>query len=1320
MTVFVNKNRPATTVAGPVTDGGAADSAPPCTTGDSPFLTPTAFQQAMIMAARSGGAPWANLEQIVLHLPDIMADDAQITGAFQTIAQRYTALRLVAEVTGDGTAIWRIMPDFAPETTICSHPQSEAERSDLLGADRARGIDLARGGWRVSYATGGPGLWLLFTAHHALLDLPAMAVLMEELVWLLQGRDLPPRQDAGLRAFHAALAQSDISAAQAFFAERFADFESGNLLSIPVAATGRMSVLRLELNAARTHLLHQQANRCGAGLFAALQAAWSLVLARWTGRGDATFGLTLAGRSLFPDHSRTVGALIATLPQRLHPAQASNLRDLIAEARSETQALRPHHGTTLRDIRKWADLGAGARIFDSVLVYSPANLPTLLQQADPAWTTREASLLEEGDMPLTLAIYGRDRLEILFEYDSAALPEAQLNRIAGHFLRLLDSIGAADPETPLSQLDMLDPAERAGLMLLGEPAQILPDAPPCIATRFEAAVEAAPTAIALQSEATGTALDYQTLYLRANNLGHRLQEQGARPGSVVALNLPRGPDFVVALLAVLKTGAAFLPLDPALPEVERCLRATEAGAIAVIGRDGIAGLGVPLLVPNTATSEAPPRRAAPQADRLAYIIHTSGSTGRPKGVMGTTGALSAHASAAIAAFGLTPTDKVLHFAAPGFDVALEEIVPTLLAGATLILRDDAETASVQAFLDVVARQGVTVLNLPASFWHLLVEEMDARALPLPPSVRLVITGSERISAAALARWQILAPGTAWMNGYGPTETTITCTLHAPDLAGAPLADLTEVPIGRPMAHARAHILAFDGSLAPMGADGNLFIGGPAVTAGYLNHPDITARSFIVDPFRAPPARLYNTGDRASWDAEGHLRFLGRRDRQVKLRGHRIDLGDVERALMQFPGLRDARVGIDAPDTDAARLVAWVCGPDLSPDSPALAALVEHVARYMSGATLPIILPVEAFPLRPNGKVDTARLPRPAAPGGPGTDEDGPMDSLTFALLSCMARVLDAPHLRADDDIRDHGANSLMALRLASVIEARFGRTVVTTDLYRHPTPRSLARFLEADGDEPRFVVPIQPEGAQIPLFAIHVLGEKEALFRPLSARLGPDYPVYGLTSGPPKNLDEISVERMARRYFDDIQRAFPEGPVALIAVSMAAYFAFELGQLLQRAGREVRFLAVLDAMGPGGRPSRHGLDKIAAHLGEIRRHGIGHISRVLRYKRENRQIERDLASAPPGEVTGANLVLANVRAVDLYQAQPYGAPIIVYRAAESFWDSAEARRTMLGWSQVATGEVKLIDIPGDHLSILEDRNVAQLAADLATRLKHDT
>ncbi|MBL8561945.1 MAG: amino acid adenylation domain-containing protein, partial [Gemmobacter sp.] len=896
------------------------------------------------------------------------------------------------------------------------------------------------------------------------------------------------------------------------------------------------------------------------------------------------------------------------------------------------------------------------------------------------WSNRKVQLLEEGETPATLAVYGTDQLELELEFDASRIPAALAERFLDQFVALLSAMAAAPAQAPLYSLAMLSAAEQADLLHLSRPDSPVTDAQPCIASRFAAVAAAQPAALAILDE-TAAPLTYAEANAKAEAMARRLARKGIGAESVVAINLPRGADFTLAILAVLKAGAAFLPLDMALPETERSLRAVETDVCAVIGETGLAGLAVPLINPNAqveAPDFAPP---APDAARLAYIIHTSGSTGRPKGVMGTQGALSAHASAAMAAYGLTPADRVLHFASPGFDVALEEIVPTLLSGAALVIRSEDETASFQAFLEFVARQRVTVMNLPASFWHVLVEEMTARHLPLPPSVRLVVTGSERINAGALADWQRLAPGCAWMNGYGPTEATITSTSWAAP-QGQPLEDGAEVPIGRPMGHALAYVLAFDGSLAPRGAEGNLHIGGAAVTRGYLNQPEITARLFRPDPF-VRGGRIYATGDRAQWRADGALMFLGRRDRQVKLRGLRIDLGDVERALGQFEGLRDVRVAVHGAGSDAARLVAWVCGPDLREGSPALEGLVAHVARYMTGATMPMIVPVEAFPLKANGKVDMAALPAPVPPGDQA--DDGPVDPLTFAVASLMAKILGVARLGPDDDIRDYGANSLITLRLASMLEARFRRPVVTTDLYRYPTARGLARFLERDGAEAHLLVPIQPQGAKVPFFAIHVLGEKEVLFRPLSEALGPDHPVYGLTVGPPKDLDEISVERIARRYFNDIQLAFPEGPLALGAVSMAAYFAYELAQLLLEAGREVRFVAVLDAQGPDGRPSVRGAGKVAAHLGQIGRHGWRHFARVLHFRRENRQIEAELASARPGEVNGANLVLANVAAVEAYQPRPIACPLVIFRADASFWDSRQALETGLGWASVAAG-----------------------------------
>lgn len=1288
----------------------------------------------MLLSGLSNGSARANLEQILLEAPDLPLEPERVRDALRALAARYPALRACAELTPEGPPCWAFEATHLPELTLCDWPEAAETALDAwLEADRARGCDLRRGGWRAMLATRGAGVppLLVLTLHHAVIDLPGMAVLLEDLADLLAAKSLPPVDAAP--AGICATPPLDVTAARAHFAARFAEFEKIDLLDLH-RAPGRMHSCRVDLPATVTAALRSRARRAGAGTFAALQAAWALILARWTGRSDASFGLTLAGRNLMPGHERMVASLIATLPQRLDLADLRDLRDLdglLALAQSETEALRPHHAASLDQVRHWAGLSAATPLFQTVLVYSRARLGAMMAALGQGWPARRVELREEGETPATLAVYGTEALELELEYDSARIPPDLAARFLDQYVTLLRAMAEAPDAAPLHSLAMLSAAEQAELLRLSRPEAPLAETPgaqtpaaappaaetpmaetlPCIAARFAAMAAAQPEALAILDEAAG-ALTYAEVDAKAAIMARRLVRKGIGAESIVAINLPRGADFTLAMLAVLKAGAAFLPLDIALPETERSLRAVETDVCAVIGETGLAGLAVPLISPS-AVIEAPEFAApAPMADRLAYVIHTSGSTGRPKGVMGTQGALSAHASAAIAAYGLTPADRVLHFASPGFDVALEEIVPTLLSGAALVIRGEDETASFQAFLEFVDRQGVTVMNLPASFWHVLVEEMKARSLHLPPSVRLVVTGSERINAGALADWQRLAPHCAWVNGYGPTEATITSTYWVAPQDQA-LEDGAEVPIGRPMGHALAYVLAFDGSLAPRGAEGNLHIGGPAVTRGYLNQPEITARLFRPDPFAAG-GRIYTTGDRAQWRPDGALMFLGRRDRQVKLRGVRIDLGDVERALGQFEGLRDARVAVHGAGSDAARLVAWVCGPDLREGSPALEGLVAHVARYMTGATMPMIVPVEAFPLKPNGKVDMAALPAPVPPGDQA--EDGPVDTLTFAVASLMAKILGVPRLGPDDDIRDYGANSLITLRIASMLEARFRQPVVTTDLYRYPTARGLARFLERDEAEAHLLVPIQPQGAKVPFFAIHVLGEKEQLFRPLSAALGPDHPVYGLTVGPPKDLDEISVERIARRYFNDIQLAFPEGPLALGAVSMAAYFAYELAQLLLEAGRDVRFVAVLDAQGPDGRPSVRGAGKLAAHLGQIGRHGWRHIARVLHFRRENRQIEADLAAARPGEVNGANLVLANVAAVEAYQPRPIACPLVIFRADASFWDSRQALETGLGWTSVAAGGWQLIDIPGDHLSILEPQNVGALARQLALRL----
>jgi amino acid adenylation domain-containing protein len=1314
-------------------------------------------QAGMIQSARNGDTPWANLEQLVVRDPAPAPAAHVVARALETLAQRHEGLRLIATDGTDGAPVLipraRVVPAIATRDWSALPPaRQDAMLEGWLQADREQGIDLvASPGWRVLLADlGEQGHACVLSIHHALADGPALAVVMEDLFDLIEGRDpLPPRPD-GLRAF-ARLVGTPPADAPTRAATLLSGFDRPTPLTQPrgsseTTSPGRMQVQTRRLDGETSTRLRSRAKASG-GTFALVQAAWALILARWTGEDDVAFGVTLAGRNLAPGFDRTVGCLIATLPQRVTLADRPDLDTLGARLRAQTTTLRGLHGASGDELRQWAGLAPGLTLYDSVLVFSRQTVASRLRSLGKGWQNRDVRLIEAGDIPLTVAVYDEPELLIDIEHDPARLSIDRARRLADHLAQLLASMADAPAEAALGELSMLSGPEGDRLNRLSRPDRPAPATAPCPALAVAAlarAEPATPALIAGDRKISRAALDVMVASL-AGRIAATVP-----PGGRVALNLPRGVDHVVAVLACLRARRVFVPLDPAQPADLRADLALSAGVAAVIGMGAgpdLPGLPLPWLTATLSASTAhQPARARktddgerarvsfsadpsaaldttgtdgpteaappPDPDACAYVIHTSGSTGRPKGVMGRTGALAAHAAAMIDAFGLTTSDRVLALAAPAFDVALEEILPTLVAGATLVIAPPEALTSVPTLLDLVARHRISVLNLPASLWHLLVDDMAQRRRVLPASVRLVVTGSERVAPGALARWQTLAPGARWMNAYGPTEATITAIAYGLEPGSPPVDPDRDVPIGRPLPHATAQVLAFDGSPTPVGAPGQLWIGGAAVTLGYLDRPDETRAAFHPDPADPDGARLYATGDRALWRADGQLAFLGRRDRQVKLRGHRIDLGGVERALGALEGVRAVHVDLDP---QAGRLVAWITGPAAQGGPDGLARLRAAAARRLAGPSLPVLVPLAALPLRANGKIDPAGLPPPPAAASSPVPASGPLPPRLAEVAAVMAEVLRLDTVDPDIDFRDLGGHSLAALRLAGAIESRFGRRTRTTDLYRHPTARLLAAHLEAPADGPRYVVPIQPDGSGVPFFAVHVLGEKEILFRPLAAALGPDRPVLGLTMGPPKDPGSVDVHSIAKAYFDDIQRHYPTGPIALGAVSMAAYFAFDLAQQLRAAGRDVRLLAVFDAEGPDGRPSLRGREKLMAHIAQIRDRGPGHLLGVIKARLNHLRFARDVILSRAAEVNGAALVLANVRAVETYRPEPYLGRMAVFRAADSFWDSPQALASALGWASVARGGVELHDIPGDHLSILQSGHVERIAA-LLTRL----
>ena len=1297
-------------------------------TGQLVEFAMTPLQLGMVYESTLAGQPSVNLEQVVVHLDDEEIDPAALRAAWNTVAARHDALRL--------SILWRkrvspvqvIHPEVVADVAVEDWSRLPPKRQEralerLLNDDRERGVDLeAAPSWRVQLIRLAPRRSvMIWTVHHVMVDGRSIAIVLDE-VFAELGKDPAPapQQATSFLNYCLALGKGPSADTTEHFKSYLAGFDQPNDLTasdeLPdTSAPGRKVQIERRLEADLTEALADRAEAAGATLANVIHAAWGMVVARWTGRADAVFGVTRAGRHLLPGCAGTVGCLINTIPITVGLGTGMRTDALLARLRQDALALRPHEHASLTDIRRWCGRTGTMPMFESMVMFERSSLDQTMRHRGAAWKKRRVELREEGALPLSLAVYGDRQMLVMLEYAPSSISEQKANALLTHFIELLASIAKSEPETPLENLTMLPRWEEAALLAKGRPERKLPPEPACLATRYEATVGIHGASPALSMAGQDGPLTHAGLNARANGLAQSLIARGAGPGQIIAICLPRSAEFIVAILATLKTGAAFLPIDPSYPAavIEHML--ADSGTRLMIGhpKEGLAAQ-ITLVAPNAAPQDSPPPRPAPDPDRLAYVIYTSGSTGAPKGVRVPMRAISAHASAILAEFDLMPKDRVLQFASLSFDVSIEEVIPTLLAGAHLVLRNDQMAGAVPVFLETVAAHSLTVLNLPTAFWHVMVDDMARNGRALPPSVRLVIVGGEQISPRALATWRRIAPGPRWLNGYGPTETTITCTLHEP----GDLPPGEDVPIGRPTAHARAYVLAADGSLAPMGTAGDLWIGGPAVSDGYIGRDDQTASAFRHDRF-AGQGRMYRTGDRARWRDDGTLAFLGRQDRQVKLRGFRIDLRHVERILE-----RDARVGravarVLDQGTPGARLAAWVTGAE-GQGTPDAAALRQSLLGQVPPHMMPSIVAVEEFPRGPGGKIDLDALPLPEQMAQSAQLGLESTDPTTRRIAELMAGVLGLTQVAPDDSFHDLGGHSLLAVQLIGRIEAELGHRLGVADLHHRPTPKALAAAVDAAQSGPRYIIPIQPKGEKPPLFGVHVLGRNEEYYRPLARALGPDQPVFGLSVGLLTQDTPIGVTETAKRYFEDIQQHHPEGPISLAAVSLGSYIAFDLAQQLIDAGREVRMLALFDAEGPGGRSRLRGSARLAAHVRRARHEGAAYLLHILSNRLVNLRngVEklRLRAAKQKGEaapMTIGSFVAANELAVAAYEAQPIDLPLTIFRAEENIFDSPESRAEGLGWAPVAAAGFKVFDVPGDHLSILAPPNVDHLASFMA-------
>jgi amino acid adenylation domain-containing protein/non-ribosomal peptide synthase protein (TIGR01720 family) len=910
---------------------------------------------------------------------------------------------------------------------------SEERIQQVCATERAAVCDLNQPpAFRVALIRTAEGLHrCVLTNHHIVLDGWSLPILAQEIFASYYGQRLPAA--GSYRRFVAWLAERDVDAAESAWREVLAGFDTPTLVGPPARVrTGRRGMATRSMSSQATRDLGELARRHHTTVNTVLQAGWAQLLMSLTGQHDVAFGTAVSGRPAeLAGSDSMVGLLINTVPVRATSTAATTIADLLEQLHLANNITLEHQHLALTEIHRVA---GHDQLFDTLFVYEnyPIDTSTVLTNglAITAMTAREYN-----HYPLTLQAMPGDELALRVEYDADLFDAKVVAALIERLRRVLTAMTTA-PERRLSSIQLLDADEYGHLTDIGN-REVLAQPDPAVSVTDLFALQAAgaPDAVAVTFE--GRSMTYRELDEAANRVAHSLAGRGARSGRIVALLFSRSAEAIVAMLAVLKTGAAYLAIDPAHPDARIGFMLADASPVGALTtaalRHRLDGFELEVIDIDDATehTEHITAPAVPSPDDTAYLIYTSGTTGVPKGVVVTHRNLAHLAASAPAQLPASQVWTQCH--SYGFDFSVWEIWAALLAGARLVVVPEAVTASPEDFHSLLVTEQVNVLTQTPS--------AAAALTPRGLGPVTVLLGGEACPADVVDRW---APGRVVINAYGPTEATVYAAMSAPLTAGTAV-----VPIGAPVSTAALFVL--DGWLRPVpaGVIGELYVAGAGVACGYLGRAELTAAQFIACPYGERGARMYRTGDLVRWRADGQLDYLGRADGQVKIRGYRVELGEIQTVLAGLDGVEQAVVTTreDAPGTK--RLVGYFTG---TADAGALrGALTERLPAYMVPAAL---VALDALPLTPNGKLDTRALP---APGYRDVDHyRAPATAIEEILAGIYAQVLGVEQVGIDDSFFDLGGDSLSAMRLIDVINSGLDAGLQVHTLFDAPTIARLA------------------------------------------------------------------------------------------------------------------------------------------------------------------------------------------------------------------------------------------------------------------------
>lgn len=1230
---------------------------------------------------------------------------------------------------------------------------------ERLNAEAQLPFDLAAGPlFRISVVEIGPQEnFLLISMHHIISDDLSISVLTKEIEDLYAAtRSKTTTILPQLSIQYADYAVWQIDQLQNHTLEKQLSFWKNQLEGLnadlplptdkprPIVRTFRGAKESRRIPQSLSDKLNSLGQEEGATPFTISLAAFYVLLFRYTNQTDIAVGSPITNRTESGLHN-LIGFFLNTLVMRTDLSGSPSFREILSRVRTTcldafgnrdlpfekiVQALHPERNLSHNPL------------FQVMFVYQENSLGSLRFQGLESRPIELKNNTSKLDLTLFMEPSSQGTL-ISFEYDTDLFDQTTIQRMAVNFEQLLQSI-VANPDIPVIQLNWLNTLEKEKILHRWNNTSSDYPKNRCIHEWFEERAKQSPTSTALISE--GREITYGQLNGDANKVAALLKANGVLPGSFVGICGERSAETIAGVIAILKAGAAYVPLDPNYPADRLMYMLENSGAKILLARKNSPSLPMPpglklvyLDAIHTDSSIEPGAPSSPiTPDHPAYVIYTSGSTGKPKGVVMGHRALVNLLHWQLGRSGLPSTARTIQFTSLSFDVSFQEIFATLCSGSALVLVPEELRADPSAFLIFLNKNKIERLFLPFVALQSLAEVARDNK-DIPTTLRQIITAGEQLQITpAVAAFMAKLPGCVLQNQYGPTESHV-CIAHT--LKG-PIAEWPILPpIGKPIDNTQIYLLDQCGQPVPTGAPGELHIGGDCLAQGYLNRPDLTSERFIPNPFNSRPnARLYKTGDLARWLADGSIEFLGRIDHQVKIRGFRVELGEIEVALARHPEVKEAVVVARDSAAGSKRLVAYVVlQTDATTEAEKLRSFIKAgLPDYMVPSAFVVL---DSLPLTPTGKINRRALPAPTQDSHGIGVHVPPRDEREEKLALIFSEILELDKVGIHDNFFEIGGHSLAAVKVFSRIKSDLGSHIPLSTIFGAPTIEQLAGIIaqEKSGAGWSTLVPIQPNGSQLPIFWVHTLGGGGGggLFRYkyLAELLGPDQPSYGIQA--PSEPFTV-IENMAENYIQLIKTLQPKGPYHLMGYCFGGNVACEMARQLQNQGQNVAFLGVIDAEAftPTSFPPHPRnfttVKNFLVNLYYWLRDLIGQKPTYhwILLKRTFQRLQRmiNARADQPMEIPELDEVInltdypqdfrryaeTHWNAMLNYRPLPYDGPMTVFRVRRQALMLFEPT---LGWSYLVKSGLKVIIAPGVHETVFDKPNVQGLAKQLKAAIE---